>query len=144
MEKTKKLVSTVKTKIRFSEVDSMRVVWHGNYVKYLEDGREHFGAEYGLGYYDVFNYGLMTPIVKLEIDYKTVIKYGEEIIIETEYVSSKAAKIVFKYKIFNAKTKKIALTATTTQVFIDTKEVLHLTNPDFYVEWQKKMGVLLE
>lgn len=144
MEKDHKLINSVKTKIRFSEVDSMRVVWHGNYVKYLEDGRENFGEEYKLGYYDVFEHGLMTPIVKLEVDYKSVIRYGEEIIIETEYIPTKAAKIIFKYKIFNAKTKKIALTASTTQVFIDTKEILHLTNPDFYVEWQKKWGIILD
>jgi len=31
------------TIIRFSEVDSMGVVWHGNYIKYFEDGREAFG-----------------------------------------------------------------------------------------------------
>ena len=29
-----------KIDIRFSEVDSMGVVWHGSFVKYLEDGRE--------------------------------------------------------------------------------------------------------
>ena len=28
--------------VRFSEVDSMRIVWHGNYLKYFEDGRESF------------------------------------------------------------------------------------------------------
>jgi len=138
------LINKIKTKIRFSEVDSMRVVWHGNYIKYLEDGREGFGTEYKLGYYDVFKYGLMTPIVKLEIDYKSVIRYGEEIIIETEYVYSKAAKINFNYKIYNVKTKKIALTAKSTQVFIDENEILQITNPDFYVEWQRKWGVLTD
>jgi acyl-CoA thioester hydrolase len=30
-------------RIRFSEVDSMGVVWHGNYIRYFEDGRESFG-----------------------------------------------------------------------------------------------------
>jgi len=137
----KKLKSQVKTKVRFSEVDSMGVVWHGNYVKYLEDGRENFGNEFGLGYLDVFGLELMTPIVKLDIDYKSVIKYGEEIVIETEYIQSKAAKIIFKYKIYNANTKKLAITAKTIQVFIDMEGQLQITNPNFYEEWKKEHGI---
>ena len=34
--------------IRFSEVDSMNIVWHGSYVLYLEDAREAFGKKYNL------------------------------------------------------------------------------------------------
>ena len=30
-------------KVRFNEVDSMAIVWHGNYVKYFEDARIAFG-----------------------------------------------------------------------------------------------------
>ena len=142
MAEEKRLISRVETKIRFSEVDAMGVVWHGNYVRYLEDGREAFGEEYKLGYYDVFEYGLMTPIVKLNIDYKRIIKQGERIIIEIEYIQTEAAKINFKYKILNASTKKVALTAESTQVFIDKQENLQLANPDFYIEWQKKWGLI--
>ncbi len=141
MPERKRLINRVETKVRFSEVDSMRVVWHGSYVKYLEDGRESFGDEYQLGYYDVFENKYMTPIVKLDINYKRTIKYGERVIIETEYVATKAAKIIFNYKIINAETKEVALTAQSVQVFINTDEQLQLTNPDFYIKWQKKMGV---
>lgn len=35
---------------RFSEVDSMNIVWHGSYPLYFEDAREAFGEKYGLGY----------------------------------------------------------------------------------------------
>jgi len=142
MQELKKVVNRVETKIRFSEVDSMRVVWHGNYVKYLEDGREAFGEEYSLAYYDAFGNGYMTPIVKLDVDYKRMIKYGETIIIETEYVYTKAAKIVFKYRILNAETKKVAVTASSTQIFLNENNELQLTNPDFYIKWQEKLGLI--
>jgi acyl-CoA thioester hydrolase len=137
-----KLISRIESKIRFSEVDSMRVVWHGNYLKYLEDGREDFGIKYELGYYNVFEFGLMTPIVKLDIDYKRMIKYGEKIIIETEYIQTNAAKIIFHYRIMNAETNEIAVTAKSIQVFIDKNGELQLTNPDFYTQWQEKWAQL--
>ena len=136
----KRLISKVDTIIRFSEVDSMGVVWHGNYVKYLEDGRESFGLEYQLGYYDIFKFGLMSPIVKLNMDYKLMIKYGEKVIIETEYVHTRAAKIIFKYRILNSSSNELVLTAESTQVFINKQGELQLTNPDFYLEWQKRWG----
>ena len=44
------LTSSKDIEIRFSEVDMMKVVWHGAYPLYLEDAREAFGDEYGLTY----------------------------------------------------------------------------------------------
>jgi acyl-CoA thioester hydrolase len=84
----------------------------------------------------------MTPIVKLDIDYKRMIKYGEKIIIETEYIQTNAAKIIFHYKILNAETNEIAVTAKSIQVFIDKNGELQLTNPDFYTQWQEKWAQL--
>ena len=129
------------TQIRFSEVDSLGIVWHGNYVKYLEDGREAFGCEFGLGYYDVYEFGLLIPIVKLDMDFKLQVRYGEEIVIETTFVNDEAAKIIFDYTIYRKSDDAVVLTASSTQVFIDEKGMLQLTNPDFYLNWKKRMGL---
>ncbi|MDY6242001.1 MAG: acyl-CoA thioesterase, partial [Prevotella sp.] len=50
--------------IRFSEVDSMKVVWHGSYAIYFEDAREAFGAKYGLDYMNYLNHNCYAPIVE--------------------------------------------------------------------------------
>jgi acyl-CoA thioester hydrolase len=121
--------------IRFNEVDSMEIVWHGNYVKYLEDGREDFGRKYGIGYLDVQKAGYGVPIVNIELHYKKVIRYGERVIVETTYVSTEAAKLIFDYKIFNAKSQ-IVCTARTVQVFLDKNHRLQLIAPDFYEKWR--------
>lgn len=139
---SKKLVNKIDIGVRFSEVDSMLVVWHGNYVKFLEDGREAWGKEFGLGYYDVYAHQFMTPVVKLDMDYKRMVKYGEAISVETEYVYTEAAKIQFNYTIRNKNTNEVVLTAKSVQVFINSNYELQMTNPDFYLDWQKKMGLL--
>ena len=51
--------------VRFSEVDSLLIVWHGHYVRYFEDAREAFGLKYGIHYLDVHRAGYSTPIVKV-------------------------------------------------------------------------------
>lgn len=47
---TPALIDRTTIKVRFSEIDSMQIVWHGEYVRYFEDGRESFGKHYSLGY----------------------------------------------------------------------------------------------
>jgi len=138
----KKVVNITESRVRFSEIDSMLVVWHGNYAKFLEDGREAFGEQYGFGYYDAFDNGYLTPIVDVKMNYKFGIKYGDTVRIETIYRPTKAAKILFDYNVFRVEGNVLALTGSSMQVFVDKEGVLQLTNPKFYVEWMKKVGVL--
>ncbi len=126
--------------VRFSEVDSMMVVWHGEYIRYFEDGRESFGKHYdGLKYMDYFNSGYLAPIVEVSCQYKQSLTFGEEAIIETRYIRTAAAKIVFDYTIYRASDGAVAATGSSTQVFINaqTRE-LELNNPPFYTEWKKR------
>lgn len=62
--------------VRFSEVDSMNVVWHGSYPLYFEDAREAFGKQYGLEYMGFFDHGYFAPLVDLSFHYKKPIRYG--------------------------------------------------------------------
>lgn len=136
------LTETVEVNIRFSETDPMGIVWHGNYLKYLEDGREAFGAKYGIGYMDIYKQGFAAPLVEIDIKYKKALRYGESILIETRYVHDDAAKIIFAYKVMNAKRpEEIIATANSIQVFLDLKGELLLTNPQFYQEWKMKYAV---
>lgn len=127
--------------VRFSEVDSLRIVWHGHFIKYFEDGREGFGKQYGFGYLDFYNEGFLTPIVDVNCHYKKHLTYGDEIIIETTFINTDAAKIVFEYKIFNKEDDSIIATGKSIQVFLNTDMELILTNPDFFLEWKKKHGL---
>lgn len=141
MPAEKLLTNRTEVRIRFSEVDALGIVWHGNFTKYIEDGRESFGRSYGLDYFDVYDQKLLTPIVKLEIDYKLQVRYGEEIIIETTYRNCAAAKIILDYRIFRKSDLALVSTATTTQVFVNRDGDLELTNPPFYLEWKRRNGI---
>ena len=124
-----KLFETKEIMVRFSEVDSLHLVWHGHYLRYFEDGREAFGAKYGLGYLDVHQCGFVTPIVKTLCDYKSPLRYGDGVRIETEYIDTKAAKIIFRYKIYNKQTGQLAAVGETIQVFLDKGGELMFTLP---------------
>jgi acyl-CoA thioester hydrolase len=128
--------------VRFSETDAMGVVWHGNYLKFLEDAREAFGDKYGLTYLDVYKNGYFTPIVKSDIDYKSPIYYGEKANVIIKYIPSQAAKIIFEYEVFNLSTGKLCAVGKTIQVFLNsTTRTLELNKPDFYIEWETKNNI---
>ena len=134
----KTLINKTKIRVRFSEVDSVGFVWHGHYVKYIEDGRESWGKQFNFSYMDMYKNNFIAPIVKVDIDYKSPLKHEDEAIITTEYVYTKAAKLIFNFTITNAKTGNIVIKAKTIQIFMDLKENLLLTNPKFVDTWQKE------
>lgn len=124
--------------IRFSEVDSMNVVWHGSYPLYFEDAREEFGKKYGIEYLTIFDNGCYAPLVELSFKYRSPIRYGMTPVIEIEYIPTEAAKIIFDYTIRDPQTDTILATGRSVQVFMDHNYNLLWDNPPFYSEWKKR------
>lgn len=134
------LSSITNLKVRFQECDPMQIVWHGNYFKYFEEGREDFCKNNSISYLHAQQHGFATPIVKTECEHKLPLQYGDEFEVETTFINSEAAKMIFHYKIFSS--KKLICTGSTTQVFTDKNSELVLTNPPFFLDWKKKMGLV--
>lgn len=138
---SRELVVEKELEIRFSEVDMMGVVWHGNYPLYLEDAREAFGAEFGLSYSLYIKENVFVPIVKMDVDYKRPVRFGMRPVIRIEYVPTDAAKVIFDYKLYDKESGDVFLTARTVQVFMDRDYKLMWFSPDFYTQWKQQMGL---
>jgi acyl-CoA thioester hydrolase len=137
------LTNRTTVSVRFSEVDSMQIVWHGGYVRYFEDGREAFGKQYsGLGYMQIYEHGFVAPIVKLEMEFKQPLKYGDTAVVETRFIKTDAAKICFEYLIFKEPDLQIVAIGSSTQVFLNNEFKLELGNPEFYTLWKKRWGII--
>ena len=111
--------------IPFYDVDPMRVVWHGNYVKYLEEARCDYLLKKGMTYADMGKLGYAFPIVEMKVKYINPCHFGQEIVIKTELVSCENF-IIFKYEIVDKKTKEKICKAETKQMCVElaTKESL--------------------
>jgi acyl-CoA thioester hydrolase len=137
-----KLLNRCESTIRFNEVDSMGILWHGHYIKLFEDGRESWGREYGLHYLQVFENKVYTPIVHSSIDHKGMLSYGDTAMIETEYIDAIAAKLIFHYRIFRKSDLSLVATGKTVQVFTNLDKQLLLNLPDFVINWKIQHGLL--
>ena len=126
-------------KVRFSEIDSMQVVWHGEYVRYFEDGREEFGRQFvGLGYADIAASGTLAPVVDASLQYKKPLRMNDTAVIETRYIDSDAAKICFEYTIRRESDGEVVATGSTMQVFVDMDYELQLFQPEFFQKWRSR------
>ncbi len=137
----KNLVHTTVIDVKFNEVDSLGIVWHGHYVRYFEDGREAFGKLHNIGYLDFYAHGYVVPIVHVDCDYKKVLRYGDRVIVETSFVPCESAKIQFNYRLLHAQTNELVVTGSTVQVFLQMDSfALQLTNPEFFQAWKQLHG----
>ncbi|MDR2008885.1 MAG: acyl-CoA thioesterase [Bacteroidales bacterium] len=127
--------------IHFYDVDSVNIVWHGNYLKYLENGREAFGKKYGIGYMDIYNSGYVTPIVDLHVRYKGMLVYEDTAIIETRYVPTKSSKLIFEYTIYKKSDMSVIAEAESIQMFLNRSGEIEYYTPDFYQEWKDRWQV---
>lgn len=132
--------STLQLRVKFRECDPLQIVWHGNYLKYFEDAREDFCARYDFSYLDVKAKGYATPIVKSLCEHKLPLRFGDQFTIETTYIPTAAAKLVFNYRI--TANDKLICTGETVQVFLDEKGELVLNNPPFFSAWKQQMGII--
>jgi acyl-CoA thioester hydrolase len=136
------LKASKEIEVRFSEVDSMNIVWHGSYALYFEDAREEFGRVYGLSYRLYMENACPAPLVELNFRYIKPLLYGQRARADITFRNTRAAKVVFDYEIRLAEDNSLLTTGTSVQVFVDSDYRLMLTNPPFYEEWKKKYDLL--
>lgn len=139
-EHKKEISFTSEIRVRFTETDPLGIVWHGNYIQYFEDGREAFGREHDISYLEQKANGYTSPIVKSSCEHKLPLRYGDVAIIKTTFINSAAAKMIFRYKIYDP-SGNLACIGETIQVFLNEDGELSLTNPEFFGKWKEKMGI---
>ena len=128
---------TVERHVRFEEVDAMRIVWHGRYASFFEDGRVAFGNKYGISYSDFIRAQVPVPIRQLTIDFVRPLQFEEHFEIETILHWSDAARINFEYAIRNSQ-KQLVCTGSTVQMMLNNQLEVLLTPPPFFADFLQR------
>jgi acyl-CoA thioester hydrolase len=84
---------------------------------------------------------VMIPLVKVMCDFKRPLVYGDEAIVETRFVNSEAAKIVFEYTVYRKSDMEVMATGSSIQVFLTKEGELILVPPEFFAGWKKHWGI---
>ncbi|AJE04568.1 acyl-CoA thioesterase [Geobacter pickeringii] len=88
--------------VRFNEVDTYGVAWHGHYVAWMEVGRNDLAHRFGLDAAQLADLGYLAPVVELELKYRRPARYHEELRIQTTARRCETATLEFSCRIVAA------------------------------------------
>jgi len=71
--------AAIEIQVPFFDVDSMRIAWHGHYVKYFELARCRLLEQLGHDYDAMFDSGYAWPIVDIRIRYMRPLRFNQKI-----------------------------------------------------------------
>jgi acyl-CoA thioester hydrolase len=115
-------------KVRFNEIDAYHVAWHGHYVAWMEVGRTELARQYGLDADQLAAEGYLAPVVTLELQYRSPLRYGEEALIQTTARRTEAATLEFSCRIVGAD-GSVAATGRTVHALTDLAGILQYRLP---------------
>lgn len=106
-------------RVRYSETDQMGVVYHANYLVWMEIGRVELVRSIGISYKDLEDSeGLCLAVIEADCRYLYPARYDQEILIETEVASSTARGITFEYRIRSADTNQLLAKGSTRHMWL--------------------------
>jgi acyl-CoA thioester hydrolase len=103
-------------RVRFNEVDSWGIVWHGHYIAWFEAGRMALLRKFQLQPQDFAHMGYLAPVVDLKCSYKEPARLDEEIIIRTTVLKPTKAALTFQFEVLRKKDRKLLVSGEETQV----------------------------
>ena len=106
-------------KAEFYDIDSMGVMWHGNYVKCVEVARCRFLDEVGFDYNAMHKNGFAMPIIKMEFKFISPILFNDRFAIRVDLLEFDSV-LKFQYIFLDSYGKKLTI-AQTSQVAFDMK-----------------------
>mgnify|MGYP003298896928 CR=1 FL=1 len=110
----------VEFNVEFYDVDSMDVVWHGNYVKYLELGRVALLEKIRYDYNAMKESGYVFPVTSLKLKYIKPLVFRQKAVIKAALVEYEN-RLRINYIIYDKVTGEIATKAESIQMAVNMK-----------------------
>lgn len=119
-------------RVRFPETDLMAVVYHANYLHWLELGRVAYLRACGIDLNELMESGVVTPITEVEVKYHNSCRYDDEYEVQTTLTGLNKAKMDFSYKVIRVRDGAVAVTANTRNLFTTKDGRVTRLEPRFY------------
>jgi acyl-CoA thioester hydrolase len=128
------LQAEIEFTVPFFDVDSMEVVWHGHYVKYLEVARCALLDKLGHNYQQMRASGYAWPIIDLQLRYVRGAQFGQQIKVQANLIEWQN-RLKINYLISDANSGERLTRASSVQVAVDmaSREML-LASPRVLVD----------
>jgi acyl-CoA thioester hydrolase len=124
----------IEVTVPFFDVDSMDVVWHGHYVKYLEIARCALLDEVGHTYAQMKESGYVWPVIDLQLRYVQAARFGQQLRVRADLVEWRN-RLKINYLISDAQSGERLTRASTVQVAVNlTDGMMQLVSPKVMID----------
>jgi len=138
MRKQGILHAEVDLKIPFFDVDSMDVVWHGHYVKYLEIARCALLDKLHYGYVQMRDSGFAWPVIDLQVRYIRPARFGQKVRVRADLVEWEN-RLKLNYLITDVETGERMSRGSSVQVAVEMKTgEMQLVSPKILLDAVKR------
>lgn len=104
-------------RVRFAETDQMGVVYHSNYLIWMEVGRVELCRARGIRYRDMEAEGVLLTVAEATCRYLSPALYDDEVDVETWIETSHPRMVVFGYEMKKLETGTILAKGQTKHIF---------------------------
>jgi acyl-CoA thioester hydrolase len=128
MRKEGAISASIEATVAFHDIDIIGVMWHGHYLKYLENARWALMDQIGFGYEVMRDSGFAWPIVEMHVKYVHAAKLGDQLRVRASLVEWEN-RLVVNYLVLRADEERLAR-AKSVQVAVDAHSLaLQFTTP---------------
>lgn len=122
-------------KIQYYETDQMKIVHHSNYIRWFEEARVFWLESIDCGYDKLEALGIISPVLGVTAEYKSMSRFAETVQIETELVSYNGIKFSISYTIKDKASGAVRCVGESRHCFLNEKGMpvsLKRTHPDIH------------
>jgi len=106
-------------KVHPHHTDYAGVVWHGNYLTWMEEARIEYIRSIGIEYADLVEAGCDLPVIELNLRYHQSLTMGESAIVKTRMNQIDGVRIHWDYEIVSFSSQNLYVSGRVTLVGID-------------------------
>ncbi|MBC8017176.1 MAG: YbgC/FadM family acyl-CoA thioesterase [Verrucomicrobia bacterium] len=101
----------MEVRIYYEDTDAAGVVYHANYLKYLERARTEYFRERGLLVAELAAAGHVFPVVRMEVDFMSPARHDDLLSIVTKPVQSSGSSFSLRQQIFRTGDSRLLVNA---------------------------------
>jgi acyl-CoA thioester hydrolase len=97
----------------------MGVVHHSNYIRWFEEARTDILEQAGFGYNHMEELGIISPVLEVSAQYRSMTRYPETVRIETKVTEYNGIRMTLKYTVKDKITGEVRCIGTSRHCFLD-------------------------
>jgi acyl-CoA thioester hydrolase len=101
----------MEVRIYYEDTDAAGVVYHANYLKYLERARTEYFRAHGLLVAELAAAGAVFPVVRMEVDFLSPARHDDLLSVVTKPAQCTGASFSLRQQIYRASDRKLIVNA---------------------------------